>query len=366
MRCKTVFLEKEQIYKTTKEYFKGLLKVISDSLGGRIISFANIVLFSKQYTKFCNIRLLGIPIYYKDLRKKWVKRLLQDVDDKYDDIYLIRYNVGETVIILSYVQQMLNFYRSKNPLFIVFRKKDMALYSMFLSQIKVPFQLVELTKREIYEIYDLEDKPYKIGSQRFIAPIKKISEQMMHDIRKGKDSNFYNFIIHSIGAFKSDKRLLPCPSVNAIKTVEQMGLKNIVILCPEATTVQELPINFWQELANRLRRKGYTIFVNAFKTTNQIKNTETAKLQLDELYVLSQRAAGIITMANGIAIMMCQSIKMDIIYTSYHENWFGYDSTNTLKTYSIKHLPNIKGDIKEYDTKHITMAELLDNILTRY
>lgn len=366
MRSETVFLDKEQIYKTTKSYFKGLLKVVSDSLGGIKISIANIVLFSKQYTKFCKIRLLGIPIYCKDLRKKWIKRILQNVDNKYDDIYLIRYNVGETVVVLSCVQHILRFYKSKNPLFIVFRRKDMSLYSMFLTQIKVPFQLIELTRREIYEIYDLEDKPYKIGSQRLIAPIKKISEQMMRDIRKGKDSNFYDFIIHSIGISKSEPMVMPCPSIKAINKVDQMNLKNVVILCPEATTVQELPISFWQELANNLKQKGYTVFVNAFKTVNQIKNTETAKLQLDELYVLSRHAAGIITMANGIAIMMCQSAKMDIIYTPYHENWFGYDSTNTLKTYSVKHLPNIKGDIKEYDTKSITVTELLNNILDRY
>lgn len=366
MRSDTVFLQKEQIYQTVSLYFFGMLKIISNSLGGVVVSLFNIPLFSKTYTKYYTIKFFGIIIYRKDLRPKLVKRILSKTNKSYDDIFLIRYNLGETVVFLSHLKQMLKFYGSKKPLFIVFRKKDIPFYSMFLLPHKVDFKFVELSGREIYEIYDLKDKPYKIKGQRFIAPIEKISEQIMFDFKNGKTSNFYDFIINSIGAKRIDPMFLPSIPKKAVKKIQQINLTNVIILCPEATSVQELPTQFWQSLAKELNNKGYTVFVNAFKEKNKIKNTKTAKLKLDELYALSEKAAGIITMANGIAIMMHNSKKMDIIYTPYHDNWFGYNATNTLKAYSIKHIPDLRGDIEEYDTSKYTMQQLIKAILNRY
>lgn len=119
--------------------------------------------------------------------------------------------------------------------------------------------------------------------------------------------------------------------------------KNFVILITQAASLNKLPDRIWKNIAVNLIAKGYDVIVN--EPTIKIQGAKYVDLDLGELYVLSLSAFGVVSIANGLAVLLSSTGKpMNILYTSHHR-WFNYKAKDVMRHYSLSHLPNVNREI---------------------
>lgn len=86
-----------------------------------------------------------------------------------------------------------------------------------------------------------------------------------------------------------------------VLAVEKGINEKTIILSPYANTVTDLPVTFWEELAERLAEKGYHIFTNSCGDEEPvIKNTKGIFLTYAEMITTLQYAAGFIAVRSGL------------------------------------------------------------------
>ena len=152
-----------------------------------------------------------------------------------------------------------------------------------------------------------------------------------------------------------------------------IGLSSkFIILCPEATSLVELKDDFWETLAVGLRKKGYDIFANTHEKNHEkndsLKNIKTAKMTIEELFILAKQSEGVISLGSGMSVLLTAAgVKMDLLYTDFRSKRIGYNSELTLQIYSVHHLPGVSQElVKEYDTSKWNGQDLIESLLARY
>ena len=107
-----------------------------------------------------HLKLLYIPILKFNWKKKWLDRLQRQIDPIYDDIYLLRHNIGETTVELMFLQARIKANNSKKPLLIVWNKKNIGYYKMFVEDI-VDMQYIKLHQYDIMSVFSQQGENYK-------------------------------------------------------------------------------------------------------------------------------------------------------------------------------------------------------------
>ncbi|MDR1124224.1 MAG: glycosyltransferase family 9 protein [Elusimicrobiota bacterium] len=334
------------------------------------IRILGIPVFAHYYGKYKRKQIFGIPLQIKNWKAQFFKDLFSQIDRKYDDIYISRHNIGETFVYLAHITGWFKANGSKKPLVIVWRKKDIAFYKMFLPP-DAALQYLELDQNDINKFIDGE--PQKIGRQRLFCPTKKIAQAIKQRFEQNPETNFYNYIVDDMKAGKNSVFNTPkygkAAEQNLSERMKRIGLtENFVVFCPEATSLKPMPNDFWQTLADNFKSKGCEVFLNSYMEEPAIKNVKTAELNIEELFILATKAQRIITLGSGLSILLALSGRpMDIIYTDFIGKSIGYNSTLASQIYSVLHLPGVSpGLIKEYDTSKIQGQRLIDEILNRY
>jgi len=351
---------------TIHKLFGGLLKL--ELYGGmqvRLFVFGKAVFFHGE-GKF---RILKIDIHRPGYTKKWLNRIQDSIDKKYDAIYIIRHNIGESYVELMHLGDTIKADQSMKPLLILWDKKYAGFYKMFLPQ-SMDMRYVDLQQNYIHAIF--ENEIIEHNNCRFICRTPLIAQKMKAMVTEWPDVNFYDYINKAAGIKKGTKPALPKPSEQAVRSV---GIKirrgelggRFVILCPEASSLMELEDKFWESLAEGLRKKGYCLYVNIWDTDMALKNTKTARMT-EELFVLAGHSTGIITLGSGLSVLLTASgVKMDILYTDFKTKDIGYNSALAMQIYSVHHLPGVSKDlVREYDTNKINSEELIHTIMERY
>lgn|GEM_PF-739379 len=335
--------------KITKTFLFGILKRTKTEFGNRFL------------------HIFGIPVASKRPYKAPLKELMSQIDEKYDDIYILRHNIGETYIELGHLANRTKENGSKRPLLILWNEKFIHLYRMFLPE-KIDMIYIKLPHFFVHEFFD--DKPKVIGKQRLFCIAPFIVNNMRTLEKEQPDINFYTHLVDCMGIERGAKMAVPCVSNHANsyidKIIETMKLKKkFVIFITEANSLNAVPDRIWNKLAEQLLRKGYDIFLN--QANREITGAKKTDLNIEELYVLAQRSAGVITIANGLALLLTSANrKMDLIYTSHHR-WHEYSAKWVMKHYSAYHIPRVdKNLVKEHDADNVLEQELLENILKRY
>ena len=293
---------------------------------------------------------------------------------KIDDIYLIRHNIGESYIYLAHAIQWVNSNKSKDPVFIAWREKDIEFYKMFLPK-NIPVIYIPINQSLLHAIFTQESIKYR--GYRFFCNTPDIAQNMLLLHTKNPHINFYNYISKDF-KLKGIEPLKP-PMVDQKTTLTIQDKIKIyfkrpyVVVMPEATSLTPLSTKFWDKLISHLDKMGYDIFINNHSSEEQNKiNLYEHAISFDatipEMYVLAQKSAGVITLASGLSVLLTSvHVKMDLIYTDFKMKKPHISSTAGKAIYSVYSIPKIdKNLIKEHDIKDFSEESLITKILMRY
>ena len=116
-------------------------------------------------------------------------------------------------------------------------------------------------------------------------------------------------------------------------------LEKIVLFCPEAKSIKQLPKFFWENLAKEIRKKGMFIISNVNNTEEQIPETYDISMSLEEVISLALSCNHVYSLRSGLC---------DLIFKKGMNLTIYYDSENTKKLYSLNDIfYNKKNIIKE-------------------
>ena len=318
------------------------------------------------------LKLLYIPILKFNWKKRWLNKLQSQIDTKYDDIYLLRHNIGETTVELMFLQARIKANKSKKPLLIVWDKKNIGYYKMFVKD-NVDMQYIKLNQYDIMSVFAQRDENYKEvifkqNNQRFICSTPQIAENMF--LHNGK--NFYDYIKKCSHIPENAHPVFPSVSentkANVTKIMQHLGLsKKFVIIAPEANSLIKLPREFWLDIIAQLKKQGYDIFINSYLSECNVDNVQSDRLSLEELFCLAQRASKVITLGSGLSVLLALSTaSMDIIYTELSAAKITYTATQAIEKYSVFHLPMVKKEsITEYNTDTMSLDDIKKETLKK-
>ncbi len=347
------------------------------SMGNSDLRFLGIRFYKKTIKNHHNIyKVFGLTLYKKDLLIPLLDNILEKIDKKHDDIYIIRHNIGETYLYLSYINDWLKLNGSKNPLVIIWNKNYISFYRMFLPKF-VHTKYINVSQIDIQTIIDEEFILYK--GKRIFCPTPNIVDSIGKLYKENKRINFYDYICKDFGL--NDKSIMAKPKINhfkqegVYKRIKKYFKRPFIIIAPFANSLSNLSYGFWKKLVIALEKEGYDIFINSYagkendtylKQINSLSKL-SFKTDIEEIFILANKSAGFIGLASGLAVFLTASgCRMDLIYTNYKIFKENFDSTWIKNIYSVHNLPGTSDRIKEYDMKSYTEESLLKNILKKY
>ena len=180
--------------------------------------FCGITFYSKRNVNgFRTTRLFWIPIHTKNLKKELLDRILQNIDDKYDDVYIIRHNIGETYVYLTHLQNWIKKNGSKKPLLLVWQKKDIPLYKMFVNK-NITLQYLDISQHDLHSRFTEECIEYK--GKRIFCPTPDIFENILEKRKDVPSWTFYTHICKDFAMDTPDKLVKPVVPQDVRHSVE--------------------------------------------------------------------------------------------------------------------------------------------------
>lgn len=347
-------------------------KTKSDIIEEKIFKFCGIV-FSRRYIKddICEYYFLGSLLNKFHLADFLYNKYLKKVDYTYDDVYLLHSNSGEIFLFFAYIcEAFLNKNNSKKPLFIATKKYHVDILKMyypnanyiFIDNLKFKTQSDKWTKygHNIYLIFsgnhfdkvELDIKNNKLGTVHYL-------------------NNILTTLELEIKEYKTAKPIITKETVDLVdKKIKQLGLKkeNFIILAPEAKTCEELPLSFWNELAQQLKNLNYDIFINITDSKNTIRDCKQTALEYQEVFYLAQQAKAIISLRSGLTEFLLPTQTPSIsIYTKFRKRnkRKAVSVDKTMSGFTMKKIPNIlKQNITEINIDNYTsIQELITQVI---
>lgn len=323
-----------------------------------------------------NIRkyiLFGKIIKKTSYLEEFKKENFKFFDKKYDDIYILKANSGETYLTLTYaIDKFIEHNNSKNPLLVATKKYHIDLIKMICPDI--PYVYInninsKLTGLEFkidkFRFFLLFDNPY---FQNVILEIKQKPLGNAHYLK----SIFEKLDITNDGV-SMRKMIVPLndeASMNEKISKTGLNLDKFIFISPEAQSCSLYYETFWCELINRLKEKGYDIFVNLVTNDVNLKyaiDFKSCNLTFSEAFALARRAKRIISLRSGFTEFLIQTnTPNDVLYTKFcHRHFFDdLDVTHTIFGFSLKKFPCInKTKIREFNMFETSPTECINAIL---
>lgn len=361
---------------TKYSWLGGILTLRKDSQGAQRLRFCGITFYSKRNKNGVRTtRLFWVPFHKKDLKKELLEKILQNIDDKYDDIYISRHNIGETYVYLTHLQNWIKKNGSKKPLLLVWQKKDVPLYQMFVNK-NIALKYIDISQQDLHSRFTEERIEYK--GKRVFCPTPDILANILEKRKEIPTWTFYTHICKDFAMDTKDKLTKPVVSEevkNSIKLkIKKYFKRPFVVLIPNANSLRQMPTDFWNKIIHQLRAFGYDIFVNGHRTRSDnrtgmdLSETVTFNCDLAEMYELSRQSAGVITLASGLAVFLtANGGKMDLIYTDTNPiNQRTISAALMQELYSVFLLPNVSHEkVSEYNIDTMSIDKIATEILKK-
>lgn len=309
--------------------------------------------------------------FKKNIRKNIQRNYMEYVLYKYPNYknYIIfSSGFGEIYHTLFYLKQIINRDNISDNTLIVFNKKGLNdLYKLF----NINFDSTVIESIEGIML----DKTQEYKGAKFITPLnfdyfgtveKSICNHKAHYYEVLKSNIFFDLNCDDISIPNlKDNFILGQFLENGLK-------KHFVIICPEASTLNFLPYDFWMKLVQKLKFAGYEVLVNTNNSRLTIENSISSwkvGLSVEEILQLSKYAEAIIGLRSGFLEILTDisQTKTFIIYQDF--NCFAQNNLSAedvLSGFSVKKLPNIKSElIHEYKfNTYNDFENLIDEILS--
>lgn len=112
-----------------------------------------------------------------------------------------------------------------------------------------------------------------------------------------------------------------CYPILSEQCINQLGPRyspeRSVMICPEAASMSELPISFWEEQVKLLQKQGYSVVVNTVKGI-RIRGAKSANLTLSDAIAFASSCRKVISLRSGFCDLIAFACDdLTIYYPSY-------------------------------------------------
>lgn len=293
-------------------------------------------------------------------------------DKKYDDIYVITANSGESFLFLTYVFDALcKKMKSANPLIVATKKYHTELIKMICPNVPyIYIKAMDMTVKNLmfkvdkFRIFSIFPHEYFLGIE---VDIKKNEPGSVH---------YFNSMLKYFGLEEADltthkidiSREFEDSMLKKVKALN-LNLSNFIFLAPEASSCKLLDSYFWKELIDNLSDLKFDIFVNLTDTKFDLclTNYKTCYLSTAEAFALAKRAKKIVSLRSGFSEVLLQTgTPMYIIYNKFGNRRPFNDMSikQVMSGFSLKKLPRSDNNfVYEYEYDISNGANIIQNIM---
>jgi hypothetical protein len=94
------------------------------------------------------------------------------------------------------------------------------------------------------------------------------------------------------------------------------------ILCPQANSLETLPLEFWEKLAQNLKKNNWTVCTNVIGKEVPVKDTVPINFSIAEAIPFAELAGRVIALRSGLCdILSSAEIRLEILYPD--QPWCG-------------------------------------------
>lgn len=201
------------------------------------------------------------------------------------------------------------------------------------------------------------------------APIN-LSVGVLDSMRNVKGLNFFSML--SCGVFQAnDKRYVTPPQFSADRAAIEKrfidnGLKigKTVLLAPYSYTLPKMKRRFWEEIAEELTRKGYTVCTNSNgKKEKPIKGTVPIFLPYAQIVPFLELAGGLVSIRSGLCeVISSANCKKVVLYLDGYD-WNGLDNYDY---FSLNHMGLCEDCIELRYRNDASQMELVSTITAAF
>ncbi len=171
-----------------------------------------------------------------------------------------------------------------------------------------------VSEKELYSLFKFVSFCEKNMKKVFICSWMFVFESMA----RYKKLSFSEFCAKYVFGLEN-KEEVNFPSIWDVEfqefKLENKGLSKgkTIIVAPYANSVEELPIQFWEELVKRLIKMGYYVFTNVSGNQKAIKGSKSIKIPLSQLGNYLEFAGYFISLRSGLCDIVGHSICKQIV-----------------------------------------------------
>lgn len=345
----------------------GVLRFKKSSRGTQDFRVLGLRIYKRRIKNHYAIsKVCCLPVYRENLRRKILNKLFSQINKKYDGVYIIRHNIGESYVYLAHLKAWVLANRTKKPLLVVWQKKYLPFYKMFLPS-GIDIKYIEIDKNKLQDALDCESIEYK--GRKLFCPTYKIAENLNKLYENNVQVNFYDYICKDFDLTKKSVMQKPKIDKSIVLKINKKLADNFrhpfVIILPGASSLSGMSDVFWSLLIKEFKRIGYDVFVNDIN--NSFSDSVCFDTNIAEIFALAERSAGIIGLASGLSVLLTAANRpMDLIYTDFRIFKPHISSARIKDFYSVHHLPNVSDKVREYDAADFTEMQLVQAIINNY
>lgn len=292
-----------------------------------------------------------IDILPKSFEHKVYDLIFEKIDNKHDGIFLLRAGLGEAYLLNFFIEDIIKKRKIKNPCFICHRKQYKELFSLFHPNI--PFYYIDINLQKLFHLFEKRWTNY-MGKKININPstLKEV-QILFNNYEKEIEKRHYTEVIKKFNNVKKFNFKSPILTGEikrtALEKIQNLDINNFIFIINKANFVVPLEDNFWNNLTNQLREKGYDIYIN------------DTDLTFSEAFYIASLSKGIIGLRCGFSeLLSTLDVPKHIIYTPCkHNNIQNLQEILTLEKYPFVN----KETLFEYNALKTELQDISNKIL---
>jgi hypothetical protein len=270
----------------------------------------------------------------------YVRRVVRP---KSDEIVLISpYPLGETYLFCSLLDSFKLKYNVQSVVFISDRKYHSGIFEMYDNGIDRYYIFPHLSEQSFRGFTEI-----KKGTFYMIRGDRELNENFLSHLKKGVGVDMNSKVRHH--QIKDEHK------AKAKDLFDMLGLtqNKTVFLSPEASSHKQLDKSFCTEISDRLKGKGYDVFLNITCADNMIPSVKSAFLPLFIATPFSDLCGHVIAIRSGLCDLISGSM------TNFH---IIYWDKEFQQKFSLKDIV-VSKCINEYVVGELSEKEVIDSII---